>query len=77
MTLGKVQDLKFKTVRKGDKLNDVGVLQFLLKQLGYTISIDSIFGSETKNCVMHFQDTRNIKIDGIVGVQTWSELLKN
>lgn len=74
LALGKV-NISFKTLRKGDKNNDVGCLQFMLKQRGYRIDIDSIFGQETRNAVLHFQDTRNIKIDGIVGAETWRTLI--
>ena len=66
-----------KTLRKGSKTNDVGVLQFLLKQEGYDLEIDCIFGRKTENAVRHYQETRNLRlIDGIVGKETWGNLIK-
>lgn len=75
LILGKVE-IPFKTVRKGDRNNDVGCLQFMLYQIGYNLDIDSIFGQNTRNAVLHFQDTRNIKVDGIVGRETWKTILE-
>ena len=77
LELGKIQSINFKTVRKGSKNNDVGVLQFMLKQIGYDIKVDCIFGSETDFTVRHYQDTHRLSIDGIVGARTWKKLLEN
>lgn len=74
---GKLDNIKFETIRKNSRNIDVGCLQFMLVQLGYNLAIDCIFGEKTKNAVLHFQETRNLKlIDGIVGRETWGALLK-
>ncbi len=40
------------------------------------ISIDSDFGSVTESAVKQFQAYRGLQVDGIVGPQTWKELVK-
>jgi len=39
------------------------------------IRIDGIFGPITKNCVMEYQETKDIAVDGIVGIQTWITMI--
>ena len=51
-------------------------MQDLLKQNGYTITIDGEFGNKTKNAVIHFQKYNNLETDGIVGNQTRNALKK-
>ncbi len=54
---------------------DVKVLQQELQGLGYYQgSIDRIFGVQTKNAVMAFQRSKGLRVDGIVGVQTYQAL---
>lgn len=66
-------------LRKGCKNDFVKQLQSLLDVKGYgtnlgKASIDGIFGDATKNAVMKFQKENNLKVDGIVGMQTWRAL---
>lgn len=37
--------------------------------------IDGDFGQITRQCVMGFQGDKNIIVDGIVGIETWSNLV--
>ena len=37
--------------------------------------IDGSFGLITRNCVMEYQKTKNIDVDGIVGIQTWNNII--
>jgi N-acetylmuramoyl-L-alanine amidase len=39
------------------------------------ISVDGIFGSNTKKAVMAYQTARGLMVDGIVGNITWSKLI--
>jgi peptidoglycan hydrolase-like protein with peptidoglycan-binding domain len=57
-------------VQNGDKGGIVGVIQDLLGGL----KIDELFGPKTEEAVGEFQDSRNLKKDGIVGKNTWKEL---
>lgn len=55
----------------GMKSDDVGELQNRLKELGYySYSVDSDYGSKTREAVIYFQSAHNLKIDGIAGTQT-------
>lgn len=74
------QDLANKLyLRKGCKNDFVKQLQSLLDVKGYgttlgKASIDGVFGDATKNAVMKFQKENNLKVDGVVGMQTWRAL---
>ena len=63
------------------KLGASGKITKLLQQrlisLGYSISYgsDGIYGYETKNAVMRFQEDNNLSADGIVGRNTWRALI--
>lgn len=55
---------------------DVKFLQTKLKQYGFfTERIDGFFGQNTLLAVSNFQRKLNIKTDGVVGPQTWSNVL--
>ena len=58
-----------KTIRHGDKGEDVKKLQKLLQ-----ITTDGIFGSGTEYSVMKFQGQNGLETDGIVGAKTWGKL---
>ena len=61
-------------LRKGSRGNDVKVLQRALRQEGYHLEIDGIFGRITLECVKSFQATHDLVRDGIVGPLTWAAL---
>ena len=55
----------------------VKLLQQRLTNLGYsTNGIDGMFGQNTKKAVMQFQAKNGLVVDGIVGKNTWSKLLR-
>ncbi|MCL2313222.1 MAG: peptidoglycan DD-metalloendopeptidase family protein [Firmicutes bacterium] len=61
----------------GSKGENVRKLQIQLKNLGYKIDIDGIFGKGTESAVMGFQLKNNLVTDGIVCIKTWDVLFKN
>lgn len=61
----------FKTIQYGSTGDYVKIAQ---RKLG--VSVDGIFGNNTKNAVIAFQDNKNLVADGIVGKLTWTELMK-
>ena len=66
------------TVKKGHKGDTVKAVQILLKGYGYSLGrygIDSDFGSDTENAVEAFQEDNDLKVDGVVGPNTWLKLL--
>lgn len=58
----------------GSRGNDVKALQENLRTLGYNISADGIFGSDTKNAVIDFQKKNGLSADGIVGSATQAKI---
>lgn len=64
------------TLRRRDDNPDgwVEYLQTLLNGYGYGLDVDGDFGRLTDEAVRDFQTARHLKVDGIVGNQTWSAL---
>lgn len=64
-------------LRKGDESGYVRTLQILLnKYNGAGLTEDGEFGNKTYNAVIAYQRDRKLDVDGIVGAQTWAQLLK-
>ena len=61
-------------VRYGSSGNDVSELQRILKENGYSLDVDGIFGSQTQAAVTDYQTKKGLDVDGIVGDQTWGSL---
>ncbi len=71
------------TLRRGSTGNNVRLLQYILSYISlfYTdISpvrlIDGIFGTETLDSVISFQQSFGLQPDGIAGSETWEELYR-
>ena len=62
-------------VRQGDRDHPVRTLQDLLRERGYSIAVDGIFGPLTDQAVRAFQQATNLGVDGIVGPLTWGALI--
>lgn len=59
------------TLGKGASGTYVSELQYDLTSLGYnTLGIDGIFGTNTYNAVLNFQQVNNLQKDGLVGGKT-------
>jgi murein L,D-transpeptidase YcbB/YkuD len=52
-------------------------LQLMLNERGGfpIVDVDGDFGASTDQSVKHYQQNENLKVDGIVGKQTWTSLL--
>lgn len=71
-------DISLPTVRKGDTGTAVKILQLALVAYEYNIGkygADGDFGSDTESAVRQFQKRSCIAVDGIVGKDTWTQLL--
>ncbi len=71
--------MEMRYLRKGSKGKDVKALQILLKGYGYSVGwygADGDFGNATESAVKKFQAAEKIAVDGVVGPDTWSHLLK-
>lgn len=74
---GKTVNISLTTLRNGSKGNQVRTLQRLLNGMGYKSgSVDGIFGSKTLAATKAFQRAKRLEVDGIVGKNTWTALLK-
>ena len=56
--------------------NDVLYVQACLKYLGYNVSTNSKYDSNTAKAVKQFQKSKKISADGVIGKQTWTTLEK-
>lgn len=54
--------------------SEVVRLQLLLRELGYRLEPDGIFGPITRECVKSFQATHGLAVDALVGPLTWGKL---
>lgn len=61
-------------LRKGDKGEAVKELQTLLREQGFAVEVDGVFGRETEKAVKDFQAKHGLVTDGVVGAQTWEAL---
>lgn len=59
------------TLREGSKRIEVKLLQWTLNEYGLKTTVDGIFGPVTKKNVRQYQADKGLKVDGIVGVNTW------
>ena len=64
----------YPTLRRGARGENVRTLQELLAKDGSKLAIDGIFGPGTQSAVRAFQKKYGLKVDGIVGPQTWKKL---
>lgn len=74
---GKTVVIELNTLRKGSEGEQVKTLQRLLNATGYVCgSSDGIFGDKTLVAVKAFQRAEGLEVDGVVGKDTWTQLLK-
>ena len=72
----KTNTVGLRTLRNGDKGEDVKALQILLNGMGFDCgAADGIFGSKTGAAVEKFQKKYGLAADKVAGIQTWSKLL--
>lgn len=65
-------------IREGDISQEVADVQARLRALGLAIDDDTgIFGSSTRRALRAFQQRRGLIADGVVGVDTWRELVES
>ena len=58
----------------GSKGENVRKLQTALNRAGSNLTIDGNFGCKTRQAVCNFQEDNGLKVDGIVGDDTWNAL---
>jgi len=65
----------YPTLRRGSRGNKVALAQYLLNYYNYSIDTDGVFGLQTQNAVIKFQQENGLTGDGIIGPLTWTALL--
>lgn len=65
----------YREIGYGASGSAVKKLQNVLNSHGYQLEEDGIFGKKTKAAVRDYQKKNSLKIDGIVGDETWGSLL--
>jgi peptidoglycan hydrolase-like protein with peptidoglycan-binding domain len=72
--------LSLPILRKGQYSGEppVARLQYMLNFVkgAAALDVDGIFGPKTEAAVRDFQQNENLAVDGIVGRQTWTALLR-
>lgn len=63
-------------LQRSSRNDAVEDLQKMLRRAGFPLGIDGDFGAATELAVKHFQASRNLAADGIVGPVTWDALAK-
>ena len=61
--------------RDSEESNGVLKVQLLLRQRGFNLTADQVYGPVTAGRVRDFQKSKNLSVDGIVGNQTWPALI--
>ena len=74
-TFGKVHIPFKQTLKRGSNNVDVGIVQYKLKMLGYSVgNADMLYGGNTELAVRKFQSNNGLSADGVVGEKTWNKL---
>jgi peptidoglycan hydrolase-like protein with peptidoglycan-binding domain len=66
---------RYPTQSLGNRGSDVQAIQAMLTSKGYSLTFDGVFGTDTRNAVSEFQESRGLPATGIVDDATWGRLL--
>ena len=67
-------EIAYQTISYGSSGEDVKKLQKSLNEKGYSLTVDGVFGSKTRDAVKDYQKKNGLSVDGIVGNKTWGSL---
>jgi hypothetical protein len=74
---GNIVDVQVDVLRQGSRGPEVRAVQVLLNAyISAGLVPDGVFGPLTDRAVRRFQAVHGLAVDGIVGPQTWSKLIK-
>lgn len=59
--------------QQGNSGSKVRAVQSQLRESGYAVTVDGVFGTGTYNAVRSFQSAKGLGADGIVGDNTWNK----
>jgi len=63
-----------KPLRRGSSGDAVRTMQQRLSDLGYSLSVDGMFGPGTQKALTAFQQAKGLSADGVAGPATWAAL---
>lgn len=66
--------MAYQMVSYGSSGAAVKELQTLLNSQGYALDVDGVFGAKTRTAVKNYQKKNGLRLDGIVGEETWGSL---
>ncbi len=69
-----IMEKLYPVLKKGSRGEEVKAWQMLLKENGYPLLVDGVFGNMTMEAVMDWQDKHGLRPDGIIGPKTWAIL---
>lgn len=72
-----IEDVDLRIIGRGSRGKDVEFVQGILDDLGYDLGshgIDGKFGPDTANAVKEYQKDNKLKVDGVVGPETYNSL---
>lgn len=61
-------------LRNGSTRIEVELLQWTLDHYGMETTVDGIFGLRTEKNVRQYQADKGLKVDGVVGTDTWTAI---
>ncbi|MFE9967131.1 peptidoglycan-binding protein [Streptomyces sp. NPDC005525] len=64
-----------RTIRQGSSGEVVKAAQVQLAAAGHNVTVDGAFGPRTSGAVKAFQNRHGLKADGVVGPNTWHQLV--
>lgn len=69
-------DFGYPLTRQGSRGPYVCIAQDSLTYLGFnTNGLDGVFGNNTRNATIDYQNSRGLTADGIIGPITWNRLM--
>ncbi len=77
---GIIDMIELNYVKKGSKNEETKAIQQIMIDEGYDLSpygIDGIYGNVTEVAIKKWQTDNNLKVDGIVGKETWQWIIEN
>ncbi|MCL5073860.1 MAG: peptidoglycan-binding protein [Actinobacteria bacterium] len=75
-----IMDFEFNYVKPGSKNEETRAIQQIMIDEGYDLGsygADGIYGAKTKEAILKWQTDNGLKVDGIVGRETWQWILEN
>lgn len=73
-------DMELNYVKKGSRNEETKTIQQIMLDEGYDLSpygADGIYGKVTEAAIRKWQTDNNLKVDGIVGKETWQWIIEN